>query len=87
MDRGRICRKVSLGLDIWQYSRCILPRQCLQDCRLLLVRVANAQVQHLVEATGSQERLIQQVGSISRSDHEHASAVLVAIAHAVELGE
>lgn len=47
--------------------------------------VADAEIQHLVEATWSQQRLVQEIRPVRRANDKDATAVLVPVAHAVQL--
>jgi hypothetical protein len=47
------------------------------------VRVANTQVKHLVEASGSQKSLIEQIWSVGCANDEDAAAAVFTITHTV----
>jgi hypothetical protein len=60
-----------------------LSCQGLENGSLLLVRVADAKVKHLVESSGSQQSLIKQIWTVRSADDEHSTASVLAIAHAI----
>ena len=64
-----------------------LPCQSLEDRRLLVVRIADAQIQHLVETSRPEQRLVKQVWSIRCADDEHTTASLLPVAHAIQLSK
>ena len=78
-----VARKGEMGKGQWREN--VLPRQRLQNRRLLLMCIADAQIEHLIEAPRPEQRLVQQVRTIRRSNHKHAPATLLPIAHPVQL--
>jgi hypothetical protein len=55
----------------------------LKNRRLFVVRVANTQVKHLVEASGSQKGLIEQIWSVGCANDKNATATIFTITHAI----
>lgn len=47
------------------------------------MRVANAQIKHLVKPARAEERLVQQIRAIRSANDEYSAAALFAIAHAI----
>jgi hypothetical protein len=62
----------------------LLSCQRLQDRRLLVVCVADTQVEHFIESSRTQEGLIEKIRTVGRADDENASASIFTVAHAVQ---
>ena len=50
-----------------------LARERLQDVQLRIVRLGHRQVQEAIKAAGPQQRRVQQVRPIRRTDHKHVT--------------
>ena len=51
------------------------------------MRVANTQVKHLVEASGSQKSLVEQIWSVCGANDKNATTAVFAITHAIQLSK
>lgn len=65
----------------------VLPSDGFQNLQLLVLRVCDPKVQHLVESTRAEQCRVEQVGPVGRADDEHTAASLATARHAVQFSE